>query len=203
MFHVIPLICPDLPSRERMKSIFIEPSVICLPPLILRHGVVTCHKSSGLFFLFYFIMQLAEWNIFFFLSFSYIFLVFFHPSANEKMKDGGRRPDRVSFLCVSSGESVPNDRCFEFQQSHSSISFAAAAATKAKKNQAACRALLRWIARKLYCGLRRPKNKLIRYIFLATAGRQINSNPRALHFLFVVRWGCYYATFQLGVMKMV
>jgi hypothetical protein len=48
------------------------------------------------------------------------------------MKDGGRRPDRVSFLCVSSGESVPNDRCFEFQQSHSSISFAAAAA-KAKK----------------------------------------------------------------------
>lgn len=62
-------------ERERMKSIFIEPSVICLPPLILRHGVVTCHKSSGLFFLFYFIMQSAEWNIFF-LSFSYVFSCF-------------------------------------------------------------------------------------------------------------------------------
>lgn len=90
------------------------------------------------------------------------------------MKDGGRRPDRVSFLCVSSGESVPNDRCFEFQQSHSSIYFAAAAA-KAKKNQTACQALFRWIARKLYCGLRRPKNKLFRYVFVATVGRQINS----------------------------
>jgi hypothetical protein len=53
--------------------------------------------------------------------------------------------------------------------------------------------------------LRRPKNKLFRYVFVATVGRQINSilGARALHFLFVVRWGCYYATFQLGVMKMV
>jgi hypothetical protein len=78
---------------ERMKSIFIEPRAICLPPLILGDGVVTCHKSSGVFYLFiffFFILQSAKRKVVFscFLS-----------SANDKMKDGGGRPDRVS-LCV-------------------------------------------------------------------------------------------------------